>query len=51
MSKELSEKQIEILKGRCPECGSILQEVGDLADFDHNIVMCTSCDYTLMFND
>lgn len=52
MSKELSQKQQKQLKAPCPVCQEPCQEVGDLADFKHNIVMCTNniCEFALMFD-
>lgn len=50
MSQELSPIQIETLKKPCPVCGSQLREVGDLSDFDHNIIACSYCEYALLFD-
>ena len=48
----LSKQQKQQLKKPCPLCQSKLEEVGDLADFKHNLITCTNdkCDYT-MFSD
>lgn len=50
MAQELSAIQIETLKKPCPVCSSQLGEVGDLLDFEHNIITCTKCDYALLFD-
>jgi hypothetical protein len=42
-------QQHALLQGSCPKCSTRLHVVGDLADFDHDIVQCKNyeCDYVL----
>jgi predicted nucleic-acid-binding Zn-ribbon protein len=46
----LSNKQQQALENPCPNCGNKLQEIGDLADFENNLVSCTNCDYTMFYD-
>lgn len=46
----LTPVQHQALTKPCPKCNSKLDTVGDLSDFDHDIVVCTHCDYA-MFAD
>lgn len=48
----LSEIQKEQLIKPCPICGSKCLAVGDLSDFNHDIVICNNnnCRFALMYN-
>lgn len=48
----ISKKQEMALTKPCPQCGGKLEEVGDLADFDHNLVSCQAdgCDYVMFYD-
>lgn len=48
----LSPKQQAVLKKPCPVCGSPLQQFGDLADFNHDLIGCqnSACPFVLMFD-
>jgi hypothetical protein len=49
----LSPLQREALKKPCKLCGNPLIVIGDLGDFDHDIVQCSdddNCEYTLMYD-
>lgn len=48
----LSKMQREALKHPCRLCMKPIIEVGDLGDFDHNIVQCSDedCEYAMMFD-
>lgn len=53
----LSKLQREALKKPCPLCGARLRTVGDLGDFEHDIVTCVNddsltnyCDYAMFFD-
>jgi len=55
MEMNLSELQQKALHAPCPRCGGTMEEMGDMGDYDHDLVACAGdsgepCDFVLFWD-